>query len=130
VRPQEQSIGFRWPILVERLIEAPAEEVWRAISLPGNLENCHPFCASNPVLTWPGPDSRDEVHYLSGWAYERRFTDWIEGVGYDLQIGRRGGGKSKVSWRIAPIDDRICTLRITVWPHALQDIPVVVRWVP
>ena len=122
--------GFKWPVSVEREIAAPAQAVWEAISRPGNLELCHPFCASNPVHVWPGPDSRDEVHYLSGWVYERRFFRWIDGVGYDLHIGRRGGSKSLVSWRISPIDDQSCTLRITVCPQALQSLPLVVRWIP
>lgn len=98
--------------------------------MPGNLEYCHPFCASNPVLEWPGPESRDEVHYLSGWKYERRFCNWIEGVGYDLNIGRDSGGQSFVSWRIAEIDENDSALKITVFPHALQRIPVFLRWLP
>ncbi len=98
--------------------------------MPGNLELCHPFCASNPVRIWPGPESRDEVHYLSGWVYERRFCDWIEGVGYDLEVGRPGGGTSFVSWRTAPLGDASCTLRISVCPHVLQNFPVVIRWAP
>jgi hypothetical protein len=121
---------FRWPVAIERVIDAPAGEVWDAISSPGNLERCHPFCAGNPVHAWPGPDSRDEVHYLSGWVFERQFSGWIEGTGYDLEIGRPGGGKSSVSWRITPIDDQRCSLRITVCPHGLQNFPVVVRWIP
>ena len=121
---------FRWPVSTEREITAPSEEVWSAISLPGNLEQCHPFCAKNPVNAWPGPDSRDEVHYLSGWVYERRFHDWIEGIGYDLEIGRAGGSKSSVSWRIRSINDDRCALRITVCPHALQGIPTIIRWIP
>lgn len=122
--------GFRWPVSVERVIPAPADDVWDAISRPGNLELCHPFCKANPVHKWPGAESRDEVHYLSGWVYERRFRNWIEGVGYDLEIGRRGGGQSSVSWRIEPIDDRHCSLRIVVCPHVLQNLPVVIRWIP
>jgi hypothetical protein len=122
--------GFKWPVSVERLIETPAREVWEAISLPGYLENCHPFCASNPVHAWPGPDSRDQIHYLSGWFFERHFHEWIEGVGYDLEIGRKDGGKSSVRWRITPVDDRSCRLRITGCPHALQSIPSIIRWVP
>ena len=98
--------------------------------MPGNLELCHPFCARNPVQVWPGSDSQDQVHYLSGWIYERHFRQWIDGVGYDLEIGRSGGRKSSVSWRIFPIDDRSCTLKITVYPHALQNLPVVIRWLP
>ncbi|MDJ0655803.1 MAG: hypothetical protein QNJ40_16680 [Xanthomonadales bacterium] len=115
---------------MEQIIPAGAERVWEAISSPGNLELCHPFCASNPVQVWPGPDSKDEVHYLSGWVYQREFRQWIEGVGYDLSIGRHGGGKSSVSWRIRSIDPRHSALRITVCPGGLQHIPVVIRWVP
>jgi hypothetical protein len=127
---EEPNSDFRWPVAFEKTIAAPAQTVWEAISMPGNLEQCHPFCASNPVQRWPGPDSRDEVHYLNGWIYERRFRQWIDGVGYDLEVGRRGGGLSSVSWRISPIDDHSCSLRITVCPHALQHLPMVIRWLP
>lgn len=122
--------SFRWPVSVERRIDAPKDKVWEVISQPGNLELCHPFCASNPVTQWPGPDSVDEIHYLSGWAFERRFHNWIEGVGYDLEIGRPGRSQSSVSWRISSIDDQTCSLRITVYPHALQKMPLVIRWLP
>jgi hypothetical protein len=57
--------------------------------MPGNLEPCHPFCAKNPDEAWPGDKLQDEIHYLSGWVFERRFCRRIEGVGYDLKIGRR-----------------------------------------
>ncbi len=63
---RESKSGFKWPIAVEQTIAAPAQKVWDAISKSGNLELCHPFCARNPVQFWPGPDSRDEIHYLSG----------------------------------------------------------------
>lgn len=127
---QESHSRFRWPVASERLIAASAQTVWDAISTPGNLELCHPFCASNPVQVWPGPESRDEVHYLSGWVYERRFVGWHDGTGYDLEIGRRGGGQSHVSWRITPVDEDRCVLRITVHPHGVQNWPAVVRWIP
>ncbi len=126
----EPRTGTGWQVSVERIIAAPAEDVWEAISSPGNLERCHPFCEKNPVSNWAGPDSRDEVHYLSGWVYERRFREWYEGVGYDLEIGRPGGGQSQVAWRILPIDERSCSLRITVCPQVLKSIPVVIRWIP
>ena len=122
--------GFRWPVGVSRAIAAPASEVWRAISEPGNLERAHPFCAANPVMVWPGANSRDAVHYLSGWIYERRFLRWVEGVGYDLEIGAPGDPTSLVSWRIAPVGDDACTLGITVYPYLLQRVPVAVRWLP
>lgn len=127
---KQDTASFKWPVSAQRTIAAPASRVWDVISSPGNLEDCHPFCEKNPVLEWPGPQSRDEVHYLSGWMYERRFCNWIDGVGYDLNIGRRGGSQSFVSWRITEIDDRNCTLKITVYPHTLQNIPAVIRWLP
>ncbi len=122
--------SFKWPVAAAQRIAAPANKVWEVISTPGNLEFCHPFCAKNPVQVWPGKESRDEVHYLSGWVFERRFCRWIEGIGYDLKIGRRGGGSSFVSWRIMPGDNQACILKITVYPHALQNIPVAIRWLP
>ncbi len=127
---EDPTVGFKWPVSVGRSIPAPAPIVWAAISRPQKLELCHPFCAANPIHVWPGPESHDEVHYLSGWVYERQFRKWFEGVGYDLDIGRSGGGKSLVSWRIVPIDDHSSTLRIAVCPHALQNLPVGIRWFP
>ncbi len=121
---------FRWPVAVERRIEAPASRVWEVISLPGNLELCHPFCERNPVEVWPGAESRDVIHYLSGWIYERRFRRWLDGVGYDLEIGEPGGRTSFVSWRITPLDEQSCRLRISVEPHLLQELPAAIRWLP
>ena len=122
--------AFKWPVAVAQPIAAPGAKVWETISLPGNLEYCHPFCAENPVQVWPGKGARDEVHYLSGWVFERRFCRWIDGAGYDLKIGSRGGGQSFVSWRIAPIDSQNCILRIAVYPHLLQNVPAAIRWLP
>ncbi|MCJ7716105.1 MAG: hypothetical protein MUO54_06255 [Anaerolineales bacterium] len=127
---EDPKPGYKWPIAVSHKIAAPVEKVWSAISMPGNLESCHPFCAKNPVKVWPGEGSLDEIHYLSGWVLERRFTRWINEVGYDLEIGRRGGGLSFVSWRIMSIDKQNCMLRITIYPHTLQNISVTIRWLP
>lgn len=127
---EDSKPGYKWPIVVALPIKAPAEKVWGAISMLGNLESCHPFCAQNPVEVWPGEGSRDEVHYLSGWVLERRFCRWIEGVGYDLEIGRRGGRSSFVSWRIMSVDDQNCILRIAIYPHMLQNVPMAIRWLP
>lgn len=121
---------FKWPVVANQAIEASASETWSAISMPGNLELCHPFCAANPVHQWPGEHSRDEVHYLSGWVFERRFCRWIDGIGYDLEIGRKGGKSSFVSWRIGATSERSSVLRIAVYPYALQKLPLVIRWLP
>jgi len=70
------------------------------------------------------------VHYLSGWVFERRFVRWYDGTGYDLEIGRPGGGTSFVSWRIVPVDQHKCVLRITVYPAVLRSWPTALRWIP
>jgi hypothetical protein len=122
--------GFRWPVSVTQPIAASTDDVWAAISMPGNLEYGHPFCKRNPVTAWPGAGSRDEVHYLSGWVYERQFNRWIDGVGYDLAIGAHGEPTSLVSWRVAAVGQANCTLTITVCPHVLQRMPTALRWLP
>ena len=127
---EEPKPGFKWPVVVSQTIKAPSEQVWQVISMPGNLEPCHPFCEKNPVEKWPGEGSQDAIHYLSGWIYERVFCRWIDGVGYDLEIGRSGGGKSFVSWRILQHDTHTCSLRIAVYPHVLQHLPAAIRWLP
>jgi hypothetical protein len=127
---EDPHARFKWPVAAEQLIAVPAQKMWDIISAPGNLELCHPFCDSNPVREWPGPRSQDEVHYLSGWVYVRRFKHWHDAVGYDLEIGREGGSTSFVSWRITPVDEKSCVLRITVVPQALQNWPTLIRWLP
>jgi hypothetical protein len=82
------------------------------------------------VIEWPGEGARDEVHYLNGLVFHRRFCRWIDGVGYDLEIGARGGRTSYVSWRIQPGDRRESMLEITVFPFILQEIPSLIRWLP
>lgn len=121
---------FKWPISVSQKIEASPQKIWSAISSPGNLEDCHPFCKQNPVSNWPGPGSIDTIYYYSGWVMDREFINWIDGVGYDLSIGRIGGRKSYVSWRIIEAQNNIGTLSITIYPHALQNIPIPFRWIP
>jgi hypothetical protein len=122
--------GFRWPVGACAVIAAPRNDVWNLISSPGLVPLYHPYCETNPVYEWPGPGSHDEIHYFNGLVLERRFTDWIEDAGYDLEIGRPGGRTSTVSWRIAERDGSRTTLRITVYPHGLQNQPVVIRWLP
>ena len=125
----EETERFKWPVSVSRKIKASPQKIWSVIANPGNLEDCHPFCEKNPVYEWPGDDSRDEIYYYSGWVMQREFTNWIDGEGYDLQICRKGGRKSYVSWRIKDEGEE-ARLRITIYPHALQNIPIAIRWLP
>ncbi len=126
----EKIERFKWPVSVSRKIEASPNQIWLAIVKPGNVKDYHPFCEKNPVYEWPGVGSKDGVYYYSGWVLQREFVNWIDGVGYDLMIGREGGRKSYVSWRITEEHEGTGMLTITIYPHALQNIPVAIRWLP
>ena len=111
------------PIHHKIRINTPPGRIWEIISSPGNLEYCHPFCESNPVDKWPGKGSIDYVYYYNGLKYIRQFTDWNNGIGYELVIGKTNGRKSKVIWRIDKIDDTSSYLNITIYPHDIKRYP-------
>ena len=121
---------FRWPISANVQIAAPVDTVWRIIASPDSLIAAHPFLADNPIEAWPGANSRDEVRYLSGVIYERRFRGWQDGEGFDLEIFHKGERSAWVSWRIVPTDADRTNLSITVYPLAMQHLPAVVRRLP
>ncbi|MGB5895076.1 MAG: hypothetical protein WBG58_12945 [Ignavibacteriaceae bacterium] len=114
------------PVSKSIIINAPPNKVWDVISKPGILELCHPFCKSNPVENWAGKKSIDFVVYNNGLRYQRIFTDWIDGTGYDLLIGRRNGKKSKVIWRIKENNSSSSELKITVFPYYISKYPRIV----
>jgi len=126
----EKIERFKWPVSVSRKINASPQRIWTAISKPGNLKDCHPFCEKNPVYEWPGIGSTDTIYYYSGLVLHRKFINWIDGIGYDLVIGREGGRKSYVTWRIRNVQGDAGTLNITIYPHVLQKLPVAFRWIP
>ena len=121
---------FKWPVSARRTIAVPAPKIWELISSPGALPLYHPFCEKNPVFAWAGADSHDEIHYFNGVVLARRFSDWYDDVGYDLEIGRKGGRTSFVSWRITQVKERRSSIKITIYPHALQHVPTIARWFP
>lgn len=121
---------FNWPVVLSRRITAPASKIWAVISSPGTLALYHPFCENNPVFRWHGGESHDEVRYFNGVVLVRRSTDWHENVGFDLQIGRTGERTSAVSWRIAAIEDQRSSISIAILRRAVQNVPIIVRWLP
>ena len=51
-------------------------------------------------------------------------------AGFDLEAGREGGKTSVVSWRIRQIKERRTSIEIAVYPHAVQHVAVLFRWLP
>lgn len=97
-------------------------DVWAAITEAGNLNKVHPFCASNDVDRWPGPDGRDQVHYYSGIHYQRDVTDWRDGVGYDLAVGPPSGKLAIARWLIEPTEPGRCRFSIEVTSFVRTDV--------
>ncbi len=126
----ERIENFKWPVSVSRKFGVSTERIWDLITKPGNLEDFHPYCKKNLVQEWPGEGSKDEVHYFSGWVLLRKFVNWEDGRGYDLLIGREGGRKSYVTWRLSEDQEGMGSLRITIFPHNLQHFPIGIRWIP
>ena len=94
----------------------PKKVIEDAIKKPGCLEDFHPFCLSNKTLSWPGNNSEDELIYLNGVRYKRRFFNLNED-GYDLEVG---GSKRKsiVNWIING-DNNNSSLIIRINPDLL-----------
>ena len=110
-----------------QLIAASPDAVWTVISAPGYLEDCHPFCESNPVEQWPGEGSRDEIHYYGGRTVVRTFASWTEGVGYDIvTTDRRGRHQADVRWRLVPVGDHT---KLTIELDTTFELPRPQRWV-
>ena len=103
-------------------IAAAPEVVWKGLATPGNLKRCHPFCDSTEVESWPGVGSRDSITYYSGRSYQRNFVAWMEGVGYDIELGESPNLTARVLWRIAPQTASSCRFSIEVISYLKADL--------
>ena len=97
-------------------INASSGRLWEVISLPGNLNFCHPFCKNNSVIKWAEVGAEDTIEYYNGLILSRLLISWNEGVGYELLIGKKHYpyATAKVLWTVTAINDRISELSITI----------------
>ena len=113
-----------------KVINVPASTVWEGVTEKGHLAVAHPYVESH---THDGPMQRgatDRIVYLNGLTFDRHFTDWREGEGYTLLIGRpQGRSRSRVEWHIESLGPTQSSLSITVHPDLLQRMPGWLRWV-
>ena len=109
-----------------RSIRVSAPTVWAAITLDHHLESCHPYIRRH---TKNNADQglSDEITYLNGVTFTREAIAWLDGVGYDLKVGRVDEPKNEVSWRIEPLDSNSCKLSISVIPLAVEKLPKLAR---
>lgn len=97
-------------------VNVSSEELWEVISSSGNLNNCHPFCKNNTVITWAQVGAEDTIEYYNGLVLNRLITSWNEGVGYELLIGKKTYpyAVAKVLWEITVVNHQISELSITI----------------
>jgi len=78
--------------------------------------------------SWNGVGSKDHLTYYSGFEFDREVVKWIEGTGYDLKVTENGRRENTAIWRITPIDDQKCRLRITGRVEYIKRFPFPIRW--
>ena len=118
------------PISVKQSFDIPSDALWKLISAPGNLNDCHPFCKSNEAIQWDKEGHVDRLVYLNGRTYIRQFLTWDEGEGYTLRIGEENGLQSFVQWEIDAVSENKSRLTITVHPYLLAGYPKIVSFLP
>ena len=122
--------GYNSSILHKETFDLSANELWKIISKPSNLELYHPFCKSNTPIEWNDKNHADRLEYLNGTILERHFVSWQENRGYNLYIGKKDGRKSHVSWRIKTINDKQTELSIKVHPWILNQGNRFIEFIP
>ena len=107
---------FNWHVTQSAKIDCNVHKLWKIITTKSNLELFHPFCKRNKVIKWLGSESIDEIEYLNGSVFRRKFCSWINEVGYDLYINQLNKPSSFVSWRLSEQEDK-SSITITVFPY-------------
>ncbi len=107
---------LNWYVTQSSKIDCNVHKLWKIITTKSNLELFHPFCKKNKVIKWLGSESIDEIEYLNGSVFRRKFCSWINEVGYDLYINQLNKPSSFVSWRLSEQEDK-SSITITVFPY-------------
>ena len=112
-----------------KLYKCSKEVLWETISSPNYLNNTHPYCKNNSVITWEKDLHEDQLVYLNGLTYQRKFSTWVPDEGYDLWIGSNNNNQSFVEWRIKEESSGV-RLSITVYPFFLSTWPKILSFLP
>jgi len=121
--------NYEETFFVEKEVAVSAGKAWDIIALPGGLTLWHPFMEKHTAERWNGVGSKDHLTYYSGFEFDREVEKWVEGVGYDLKVTENGKRENMAIWRVTPIDDQKCMLRITGQVIFIKKFPFPIRWV-
>ena len=100
----------------EILINSKVDKVWTLLTKTSHLELVHPFCKSHKKLVWDDKNKIDQLTYINGLTYERNFYNFEKNKGFKLMIGKKDGKKSRVVWRLNPLNEKTY-LSIRVTPY-------------
>ena len=95
-------------------IGVPVEKLWKLISMPENLNLCHPYCKKNTVQKWGGIGAKDTLEYYNGLTLVREFVEWKEGQGYKLIIGKNELATARVTWSVTELTKESSELSISI----------------
>ena len=95
-------------------IGVPVEKLWKLISMPENLNLCHPYCKKNTVQKWGGIGAKDTLEYYNGLTLVREFVEWNEGRGYKLIIGKNELATARVTWSVTELTKESSELSISI----------------
>jgi len=115
-------------IAAEKVIATSAEKTWDIIARPGGLTLFHPYMKKHTADNWNGVGSKDHVTYYSGLEYDREVLKWIEGSGFDLKASENGKHEITVIFRISPINNQRCKLKVTIHADFIKKLPFPIRW--
>ncbi len=120
--------NYEESFFVEKEVAVSAEKAWGIIAVPGGLTQWHPFMEKHTTESWNGVGSIDHLIYYGGFEFNREVIKWIEGIGYDLKVTENGKRENTAIWRITPIDDQRCKLRLTGRVEFIKKLPFPIRW--
>ena len=99
--------------------------MWALLTKASHLELVHPFCKSHKKLVWDDKSKIDQLTYINGLTYERNFYNFEKNKGFKLMIGKKDGKKSRVIWRLNPLNEKT-HLSIRVTPYISEKYHLII----
>ena len=106
-------------------IDVNRQQLWKIISVSGQLHLFHPFCKNNEVIKWDKEKSIDFIEYYNRKLLKRKFFDREDEVGYKLIINDLKKDIAEVHWALLyPRKSKIdLSIKVKILDTALKRFP-------